>query len=157
MSGKKKFLILIILFLTSLIPLLQAISKNNQLGLPQDITTYRKWTRVNKKVLKPNPSTGHPGYKDVYINKQFLIPFLEGTIIVKESRKERRRKDSNIVELTVMRKTNINEDTGNWDFTMYKKEGGLFSQVAIDQKTACFSCHQRVADSDFVYTKPSNF
>ncbi len=153
----KKFLILVILFLTSLIPLLQAISQNNKLGLPGEIKDYTKWTRVNKKVLKPNPITGHPGYKDVYINKQFLIPFLEGTIIVKESRKERRRKEKNIVELTVMRKTNNNEDTGNWDFTMYKKEGSLFNQVAIDQKTACFSCHQRVADSDFVYTKPSNF
>lgn len=152
----RRFLIIAILFIASLIPLLQAVSKNISLGLPDDIKDYAKWTRVNKKILKPNPATGHPGYKDVFINKSFLIPFEEGAIIVKESRGERRR-NNKISELTVMRKTNGNKDTGNWDFTMYKKEGMTFSQVTIDQKTACFLCHQGASSSDFVFTKPADF
>lgn len=162
----QKFITLLVAFLVTSILMVQAVSQNLKLGLPEGISNYRSWLKVNKNVLIPNPSTGHPGYKDVYINKlkeeildsegNYLLPFEEETVIVKESRKSKGRSKKRISELTVMRKSLSNENTGGWDFSMYKNVRGKFKQQAIDPVTNCFLCHQRAQNTDFVFTKFDN-
>lgn len=42
-------------------------------------------------------------------------------------------------------------DTGGWRFAAFEPDGTLIEQ---DEKTACFECHTKVADSDFVFSRP---
>lgn len=163
---ERKFIIFLIAFLVIFILVVQALAQNFKLGLPEEIRNYRSWLKVNKNALVPNPSTGHPGYKDVYINKlkeeildseeNYLLPFEEEIVIVKESRKKQTRSKRSIQELTTMRKTNINQETGNWEFKMFTKMGRSFREVEINPITNCFSCHQRAQNTDFVFTKFDN-
>lgn len=116
----KKLFILIILILLSIV-YLQTLAQNLSSGLPKDITGYKKWTLLNKKVIGPRASDPHRGFKRVYVNRlkseladtniNLIFPYKEGTIVVKEVRATKKR-NSKIILIATMRKLSGNETTG---------------------------------------------
>lgn len=118
---------LVILAALSLSLALTVIAVNNDLGLPEEFADYHQWYRAN--VDKSFIESAHPIMKDVYFNDtaaegfengEFSFPFEEGSIFVKESLDP----DTLVVSvMTVMRKTNENDETGGWDWGMWERAG----------------------------------
>ena len=162
----KNILCLVTLFCISLFYLLQALSQNLQSGLPSDITSYKKWTRLNKKIIPPREADPHFGFKRVYVNRlkseladssrNLIFPYKEGTIVLKEVRKTP-KPNSKIVLISIMRKQAGNELTGGWDFVEYSRSSDGSFQPINFPKESCFSCHRGAADSDGVWTRFDNF
>lgn len=163
---KTRFLVVFCFFLIISFFFIFAFSQNLPSGLPEDINSYRKWTRLNKKLIGPKPSDPHRGFKRIYINKlaneltdssmNLVFPYPEGTIIVKEVRKTKNKK-SKIVLVSIMRKQTGNESTGGWDFIEFSRNSdSSFSKINFS-KESCYACHQGASDSDSVWTKFDNF
>ena len=163
----KKSLIFLVLFSISLFYFTRALSQNLQPGLPEDITGYKKWTRLNKKVIGPNAADPHHGFKREYVNRaknelvdsmgNLIFPFPEGTIVIKDVRRTIKR-NSRITLLSIMRKLPGNETTGGWDFIEYTRSSSDGSFIPLNfSKESCYSCHQGASDSDAVWTKFDNF
>lgn len=163
----KKAFILLTLFFTSLFFFLKALSQKLPPGLPEDISGYNRWTRINKKIIKPRSADPHRGFKRVYINRQkeelidlnndLIFPYSSGTIVVKEVRVTR-KKGSKITLVSIMRKIPGNETTGGWDFIEYTRSSADDSFIPIQfPKESCYACHQGASDSDSVWTKFDNF
>ena len=161
----KKLLVILCTAMLSLVYLHHVSSKLIP-GLPEDIDGYRKWTRLNKKIIKPTSADPHRGFKRVYVNKNkselidsnnnLIFPYPDGTIIVKEVRKTRKKK-SKISLIAIMHKQAGNESTGGWDFIEYSRSSKKsFSPISFS-KESCYSCHQGASDSDAVWTKFNNF
>jgi hypothetical protein len=51
---------------------------------------------------------------------------------------------------TVMRKDPAEKDTGGWLFSVVTPDG---KTAKLDVKTACFTCHQKAKDRDFVFSR----
>ncbi|MBI3590582.1 MAG: cytochrome P460 family protein [Candidatus Melainabacteria bacterium] len=162
----KKLFILTILTLLGII-YLKTLAQNLPTGLPSDISGYKKWTRLNKKVIGPRDADPHFGFKREYVNRlkseiadlnmNLIFPFPEGTIIVKEVRKTIKPK-SKITLISIMRKQAGNETTGSWDFIEYTRSSSDNSFIPINfPKESCYSCHMGAADSDSVWTTFDNF
>ncbi len=162
----KKTIIFIFLFLISFF-FLKTFCQTLPAGLPEDIADYTKWTRLNKKIIPPREGDAHRGYKRVYVNrlksdlvdsnKKLIFPYPEGTIVVKEVKKDQKKK-SNIVLVAIMRKLPGNENTGGWDFVEYTRssQDGSFIPIAFP-KESCYACHSGASDSDAVWTKFDRF
>jgi len=162
----KKVFILLILFFISLVFLLQAISQNLPAGLPEDIKSYKKWTRLNKKIISPRQADPHHGFKREYVNRSkselvdsmgnLIFPYPEGTIVIKDVRATA-KKNGRLTLISIMRKLPGNETTGGWDFIEYTRDSnGSFSPISFP-KESCYSCHRGAGDSDAVWTKFDNF
>lgn len=165
-----RILILLALLFTSIFCFLEVFSKKLQSllpGLPQDISGYSRWTRINKKIIKPRSADPHRGFKRVYINRnkeelvdlknKLIFPYSSGTIVVKEVRVSR-KKGSKITLVSIMRKIPGNETTGGWDFIEYTRSSADDSFIPIQfPKESCYACHQGASDSDSVWTKFDNF
>ena len=160
---------LTVLFLTLILSFLylRSLSQNLSFGLPEDINGYQKWTRLNKKIIKPRSGDPHRGFKREYVNRlkndlvdstgNLIFPFPEGTIVVKDVRKTA-KKNSRLVLLSIMRKLPGNETTGGWDFIEYTKSSSDDSFIPINfPKESCYACHKGASDSDSVWTKFNNF
>lgn len=163
----KKLFVLLLTFSISLFFLLQAFSQNFPSGLPEDITDYKKWTRLNKKVIGIKQADPHHGFKREYVNRlkseliitgmNLRFPFPEGTIVVKEVRATP-KKTSRIRLISIMRKLPGNETTGGWDFIEYTRSSADGSFIPLNfSKESCYSCHQGASYSDAVWTKFNNF
>jgi hypothetical protein len=162
----KKTTIFILLSLISFF-FLKTFCQVLPVGLPEDIADYKKWTRLNKKIIPPKEADAHRGFKREYVNrlknelvdsnKKLTFPFLEGTIVVKEVRKTA-KPNSKIVLISIMRKQAGNETTGGWDFVEYTRssQDGSFIPIPFS-KESCYACHSGASDSDAVWTKFDNF
>lgn len=161
-----KPVITITVFIFSLMLLGSLVSNALSPDLPEDIKDYKKWTRLNKKIIKPRVSDAHEGFKKVYANleKEDLIdsnnnltfPYPEGTLIVKEV-KETRKPKSKIVLISIMRKQSGNETTGGWDFEEFSSSDGKSFSKVLSPKESCYACHEGASDSDSVWTKFDRF
>lgn len=159
----KRTILFVIIFYLIYFFVYKAFSQNLMQGLPNDIDEYRKWTRLNKKIIQPRSADPHRGFKRVYINRlknelvdsirNLVFPYKEGTIIVKEVRATKKTK-SKIVLISIMRKLPGNETTGGWDFIEYTRSSSDNSFIPLNfPKESCYACHQGASDSDSVWTK----
>lgn len=137
------------------------------------IRDYRSWTRVTPKAVwvagplaadcaaaAPLGSVGTSPHLDkfinVYVNRLGAPPMLRrrqprfpvGTIIVKEKRAA--AKDTVPELFTVMEKMPASFDPkhGDWQYSVFDGQG---KRVATDSVKHCQSCHQRVAQGDYVF------
>ena len=164
----KKYITFFCLFSLSLYGFVTALSQSLPAGLPEDISGYNNWTKINKKTIRPRFNDPHRGYKKVYVNqetsilrdsktKKLLFPYPEGTIIVKAVRITPKA-NSNITLISIMRKKSGNETTGGWDFIEYTMSSSDNSFIPINfSKESCYACHQGASNSDSVWTKFDNF
>lgn len=125
-------------------------------GLPDSITDYWGWTRLNINRFDDNPSGAHPQPKDVYINlspADFLaadgttrLPFPDGTVVVKE------RNDPK--ELLVDRLYVMERIDGAWNYSFYDRESGsTFGGRELGTDNFCANCHQGAEEDDYVFTR----
>lgn len=126
-------------------------------GLPEDITQYVTWTRLNaQRVLTPS---AHPVAKDIYANdaaadtlESDAFPFAEGAILVKESLDP---DSAQVAVISAMRKVaGFDPDNGDWQYGMFETSGdGGFSGMwmNVEDGAMCSSCHVGAADSDFAF------
>lgn len=125
--------------------------------LPEDLTQYVTWTRLNaQRVLTPS---AHPVAKDIYANdaaastlESDAFPFAEGAILVKESLDP---DSAQVAVISAMRKVaGFDPDNGDWQYGMFEaSEDGGFSGMWMNAEDGamCSSCHVGAADSDFAF------
>lgn len=53
--------------------------------------------------------------------------------------------------VALMEKVSGAEETGGWRFSQFDKAG---TRIEINEVTDCFTCHEQVADRDYVFSKP---
>ena len=172
-TGKKFWVTLMVLSGFVYLSSFSLISFNNNVESidtpgPELWEGYKSWTKVTKE-----PNTGDPtgfldgkhkniaGYRDVFVNSVGIdayenqkFPLPEGTVIVKESFKDKGAWESQSKpELTVMVKLadGTNPDTGNWEWYM----GGSGKKVGRGMDTKwgkfCASCHLYGQAADYTF------
>lgn len=127
-------------------------------GLPSDVEGYAE--RCILLNASPIPSTGssdpHEGVKNVYAcnvtadqlrdgaGKQ-IIPYPDGTLIVKESRRDGQ---PHVWLIALMRK-----EAGTWQWSEYNRnfDDQDFGKLAV-KESVCTGCHNKVEAADWVYT-----
>ena len=125
-------------------------------GLPDSITDYWGWIRLNINRYTDSPTGAHPQPKDVYINLDSAdllaadgatkLPFTDGTVVVKE------RNDPD--ELFVDRLYMMEKIDGGWNYSFYDRQsGGNFDGQELGTDNFCANCHDGAEQDDFVFTQ----
>ena len=143
--------------------------ENSYVTMGDDFSGYKSWTKVNHETITGDTTgslgpahEGAQGFREIYVNKTGKkvattasgYPYPEGTIIVKESSKE---KMGAIAALTVMVKRGPNYDpaNGNWEYIMTSPAFEVAAQGKVDM---CIGCHTAGKDADYTfndyYAKP---
>lgn len=124
-------------------------------SLPTDIEGYDSkatCVRINKDPIPPYEGDPHKGIKNVFVCnvelsaiKANLRPFPDGTIIVKESRREG--------EAFTWLVATARKELGKWRWDEYTRnfdnEG---HQRLLVKQSKCTSCHDRAAAQDNIFT-----
>ena len=134
---------------------------------------YKAWTRVNSMPFRVSPAVAAlcaaptarnvsphltpDSYIDVYVNpagrRAMFTPaplsFPEGTIIVKEKRKDGSETDPELLTVMLKRSKGYNAETGDWDFAVL--DGKAAAVQAQGKLENCIQCHKTVAASDYVF------
>ena len=124
-------------------------------GIPDRIGDYWSWTRLNIGRYTDNPTGAHPQPKDVYVNRDPaelvgpggapIVPFADGTIIVKE------RNDPG--RLLVDRLYMMEKTAGAWTYRVFDRQAdGAFASRSYGTENFCRDCH-RAAPTDFVFVQ----
>jgi hypothetical protein len=125
-------------------------------------TEYRAWALVKSSLVGPQsklfPIRG--GFHHFYANDKALAGyrtgrFPDGSVLVDEGLYTR-EKDGIILEgpkrtVEVMMKNHRRyKDTGGWGFEGFEADNQLNGVLTAEEKTGCFTCHQKAArDSVF--------
>jgi hypothetical protein len=115
-------------------------------GLPQYTKNYKKWPKLNKKVIKGG-SPAHQGVKNVFSSKKQNLKtkkFPNGTVIVKSIAEPGRKGLPAMV--AIMRKVK-----GKWRWGEYSLSGKRYSRLAIPN-SVCTGCHVGAKKKDWVFT-----
>lgn len=140
-----------------------------QSGVPEDITTYRTWTRMNAALLT-DPSNPRAGPKNTFINlspgalREIFAPggrirrrFPEGTIVVRESLDPAA---GFATVLFVMRRDPKATATSGWDFSGFSRRAAdqPFQPLPLTPNPflRCLACHGQMQSTDFVFTPWTN-
>jgi len=139
----------------------------------EDWNNYKEWYNVTKK-----PNTGDPtgfldgkhggtdAFREIYINSlgesvnkgEEDFPYPEGTIVVKEAFKNRKRyEQQKKPEITIMIKLaeGASPETNDWEFVMGakgKKRGSGTSKLG----KFCGGCHVNAAATDYTFMTTEN-
>ena len=130
----------------------------------EELKDYRQFYHIKTLSLEE----GHPLYKDfggihhIYANEKAYqayknkIKFPEGALVVFDLLevvdKDNTRGEGKRKVLAYMKKTNQNNDTGNWEFQAYA-EGDKNKPLVKDAKNQCFTCHQSVEKNDYIFSE----
>jgi hypothetical protein len=115
-------------------------------GLPTYTKNYKKWPKLNKKVIKGG-SPAHQGVKNVHASKKQNLKtkkFPNGTVIVKSIATPGQKGLPALV--AVMRKAK-----GRWQWGEYSLSGKRYSRLQIPN-SVCTGCHVGAKKKDFVFT-----
>ena len=127
-------------------------------ALPDD---FSELSHIHSFVIddKDNPLFG---FHHFYINdtgmeafREGTTPYPEGTLflgaVYKVERDGAQVNEGKGAGFTLMRKDPDAAGTGGWAFAQYTPDGQLVEQ---DEAQACFQCHTRVKDQDYVFSRP---
>jgi hypothetical protein len=119
---------------------------------------YRTWTVTRSFVAKEGPNTGFHHY---YANSQALEGFTtgkfpDGAVLVDERLEVDQHGGGSFegkrISIAVMRKDSLRyAETGGWGFDGTLGDSQVLSAPA-DRRAACYACHSKQKDHDFVYS-----
>lgn len=122
--------------------------------MPDDLEDYAtRCVRMNGEEIGPYEDDPHEGFKNVYACnvpqatlKADTRPFPDGTIIVKESRREG---EDFVWLIATARKRE-----GSWQWDEYTRNFGNegHRRLAVPQST-CTDCHQAARARDYIFTR----
>jgi hypothetical protein len=132
-------------------------------------SSYASWTKVNSETINGDVTgflgAAHErskGFREIYVNDigesvEFgnqAYPFPEGSIIVKESFKNKDGSKGDLSNLTIMvkRENGYSDDYGDWEYIMTKPDGTITDQGRLSM---CISCHSKSSDKDFTFIDSS--
>ena len=130
-----------------------------------DFAGYQSWTKVNSETITGD-ITGvlagaherSKGFREIYVNDigkpvefgEADYPYPVGSIIVKESYKNKNGSKGALSNLTIMvkRESGYSSDYGDWEYIMTDSKGSIKSQGAMG---SCIACHATGSDKDFTF------
>ena len=127
------------------------------MAFPKDWETYK---HIGSLVI-PDKTHALHGIHHFYMNKKGLDAFMknqkypDGTIIVDAVYEI--KEDGGILNegkrafFPVMKKNSKMKDTGGWEWYAFGIDGKMLDKDPIKD---CFSCHESMKDSDYVFSKP---
>jgi hypothetical protein len=127
--------------------------------------TYETWKQVNTATISGDQTgvlgkahEGSAGFREVFVNDigeatsagAAALPYPTGSIIVKESYKNKAGEKGSLTSVTIMVKREMGYDpeNGDWEYIMLSGSMKKQGQGALG---ACISCHA-AAENDFVFT-----
>jgi Cytochrome P460 len=121
-------------------------------GLPEWTAGYRRWTKLNADLLPPRDSDPHLGTKNVFASRPARGgTYPVGTIVVKEG--FRPGKDFVGLIATMRKIQGRNPEHDDWVFVEWAREAPSEPFTELASGGVCESCHQGVADQDYVFTR----
>lgn len=134
-----------------------------------DFADYTSWTKVNSETITGDVTgvlgAAHKrskGFREIFVNEigqsvEFGTsdyPFPRGSIIVKESYKNKSGSKGAMDNLTIMvkRESGYSSDYGDWEYIMAKPDGTITKQGRISM---CISCHSKSQDKDYTFINSS--
>jgi hypothetical protein len=136
-----------------------AVSADMKKGMafPKDWTSYK---HIGSLVIS-DKNHGLFGFHHFYINKKGLNAFEnggkypDGTIIFDAVYEVKQDggilNEGKLAFFPVMKKNSKLTETGGWEWAAFSPDGKLLDK---DPKKDCFSCHESMKDSDYVFSKP---
>jgi hypothetical protein len=125
---------------------------------------YRQWAVTKSLVVGPDSKSFavNGGFHHYYANEKAMVGFRtgqfpEGSVVIDE-RLEARQEAGSTVEgprksVAVMEKSATKyPSTGGWGFDVFAGEDRA-QGAAASVRTACFSCHSKRKDYDFVFSE----
>ena len=130
-------------------------------GLPEDVTGYTQWLKLNVEPIPPVPGGDpHNGDKNVYVNQtretiapngEQQFPYPDGSIVVKEA--YRPGKDYVGLIAIMRKKAGVDPDHNDWEFIEYTRNAPDAKFGVIAKDGVCWGCHAQVQDIDYVFTE----
>ena len=130
--------------------------------LPEDISSFE---HVSSMVVLDEKSPLF-GIHHSYLNPRWmeafqqLGPYPAGTVFIgklyKIEKDERLKEflfEGDLRGLSFMRKDENAKATGGWVYALF---GPDRKRIEIDVRKACFDCHSKAKDTDFIFSKPLN-
>lgn len=133
-------------------------------GVPEQISGYRSWTKMNAQLLT-DPSNPRAGPKNTFINlspdallrlvaegARVRAPFPDGTIVVRETLDV---STEFVRVLFVMSKDRSATQTKGWRFFSFTRQAAdqpLVEGAIQDPVARCLNCHLQMGATDFVFT-----
>ena len=130
---------------------------------------YTSWTKVNSETITGDVTgvlgAAHErskGFREIFVNEigqsvEFGTsdyPFPEGSIIVKESYKNKSGSKGAMDNLTIMvkRESGYSSEYGDWEYIMAKPDGTITKQGRLSM---CIGCHSKSQDKDYTFIDSS--
>lgn len=120
---------------------------------------YQRWTVTRTFIAGPDSTVA--GFHHYYANEKAMVGFTtgkfpDGSVIVDERREVEQHGSSSLagkrVSVAVMMKDSQRfASTGGWSFDIAMGDSETLSASA-ERKSACYSCHLKQKDRDFVYS-----
>jgi hypothetical protein len=136
-----------------------AVSAETKKGMafPKDWPSYK---HIGSLVIT-DKNNGLFGFHHFYINNKGVEAFEkgakypDGTVIfdaVYELKQDEAvLNEGKLAFFPVMKKNSKMTETGGWEWAAFSPDGKLLDK---DPKKDCFSCHEAMKDSDYVFSKP---
>ena len=147
--------------LTIWMALTSAAQAADAIPFPKD---FREWAHVKSVLVGPKSTAfaTEGGIHHIYANDKALEgyrtgKFPDGSIVVYDLL-DIKEVDGNTIEgqdrrIDVMAKDSTRHDqTGGWDFARFWGDKRTDGTLAPDAKAACFKCHDKRKDHDFVFS-----
>ncbi len=142
------------------------------------IADYLSWPRINKEPVRmagvvltlcigPGPehnpdnphmekyivAYGNPAAEKV-LRGEWPYKFPEGAVIVKQKLPEKDSTEPELLTIMVKAEEGSRPDFGDWKFFTASGDGKV---DAVRKEKECFSCHEKQAESDYVFGSYVNF
>ena len=126
--------------------------------LPDDVVGYKSCLKLNAEELPQKDDDPHVGVKNVYAcnvteadlvtaDGEPIVPYREGTLIVKEATRKSEGQDYPWLVATARK------EGGAWTWKEYTRNfpGEDFVRIPVAE-AVCVDCHAKVKGVDYIYT-----
>ncbi len=158
----QKLIVLGVFILTvGIIGCMKAIGENSNIGYPEG---YRSWVHVKSMIIEPSHPLENPfqGIHHIYGNEKAIEGYKtgkyeDGAVIVfdllnyTEVDKTIQEADRKLIGI-MQKDSTKNASTGGWGFEGFASDSKT-ERLVTDGGQSCFSCHQSVKESDYVFSK----
>jgi len=126
---------------------------------------FRKWAHVKSVLVGPqsNSFATEGGIHHIYANAKALEgydtgKFPDGSVIVYDLLETKEMGGNTIEGATrridvIVKQSERYRATGGWEFMSFPKGDPTGGKITVERKAACFACHSRRKDHDFVFSE----
>lgn len=154
-----------VLFLVFVLFSVSAKGQEEGVAVTEDFSDYMNWSKVNQMTITGDETgvlgPAHErakGFREIYVNEigkpvaygEMDYPYPEGSVLLKESFKEKNGEKGDLSSITVMvkREEGYDPENGNWEYINADSDFKISGQGKIGM---CIGCHSVMSEKDFTF------